>query len=73
LVLESDESNVESDRRVIRQEIARAQALDHMIYEHIRAFEEPLLAVPDAIGWCWAKGGHWRIKVKSLVAGVHVT
>ncbi|WP_228516893.1 hypothetical protein [Curtobacterium sp. VKM Ac-1376] len=21
---------------------------------------EPLLALPDAVGWAWAKGGDWR-------------
>jgi hypothetical protein len=29
-------------------------------YEHRKGSAESLLAVPDAIAWCWAKGGEWN-------------
>lgn len=31
-----------------------------------------LLAVPDAIAWCWAKGGQWRDRVQLLVTEVRL-
>ncbi|GIH04746.1 hypothetical protein Rhe02_28130 [Rhizocola hellebori] len=68
IVLERDESQVEADRRILRREIERHGLLDCVTYEHVRAHEEALLAIPDAIAWCWAKGGHWRVRVKALVA-----
>ncbi|HEU5266784.1 MAG TPA: hypothetical protein VFU35_08785 [Jatrophihabitans sp.] len=43
---------------------------DTFRYEHVRAEQEVLLAVPDAIGWCWAKGGRWRERIQSLVIEV---
>jgi hypothetical protein len=33
---------------------------DTLRYEHRRASAEQLLAIPDAIAWCWANGGDWR-------------
>jgi hypothetical protein len=39
-------------------------------YAHRRAASELLLAVPDAIAWCWAKGGHWRRRVERIVTDV---
>jgi hypothetical protein len=35
-----------------------------------RAEHELLLAVPDAIAWCWTKGGHWRDRVQPLATEV---
>ena len=37
---------------------------------HRRAFEECLLALPDAVVWCWAKGKQWRRLVEPLVTEV---
>jgi hypothetical protein len=36
----------------------------------MRAYEESLLAIPDAIAWSWAKGGHWRARVSEIVTDV---
>ena len=41
-----------------------------MQYRHEAAAAEELLAVPDAIAWCWAKGGDWRRRVEALVVDV---
>jgi hypothetical protein len=71
LVFEADESLVEFDRRLLNAEVRAHGAVDRVSYEQVRPFEEPLLAIPDAIAWCWARGGHWRVKVKQLVTDVH--
>ena len=39
-------------------------------YEHLRAREEPLLWVPDAVAWCYGAGGDWRRRVSPLVDAV---
>lgn len=40
---------------------------DTLRYEHRRAREELFLAIPDAIAWCWARGGTWRQRVEPVV------
>jgi hypothetical protein len=64
LVIEREESRLHSDRLIIG---AEAKDLE---FEHLRAHEDPLLAVPDGIAWCWGRGGHWRVKAKHLVTDV---
>ncbi|HEX6684851.1 MAG TPA: hypothetical protein VF062_18830 [Candidatus Limnocylindrales bacterium] len=66
-MLERDDSHAEADRRLLRAELQAAGAADRLTYEHVRAYEEPLLAIPDAVAWCWVKGGHWRVKAKQMV------
>jgi hypothetical protein len=68
LVIELDTNVVTSDRKIIRDRAERAGCLDTLIYEHRRAREECLLAIPDAVAWAWAKGGNWRQRAKPLVS-----
>lgn len=70
LVLELDDSAAASDRVIIRGRLLKAGAHDSVRYEHRRAFEECLLALPDAVVWCWAKGKQWRRLVEPLVTEV---
>jgi hypothetical protein len=67
LVLERDDSVLDLDRRLLYQRVRQLGCADVLRYEHHRAHEEPLLAVPDAIAWCWQRGGHWRSRVRELV------
>lgn len=39
-------------------------------YVHYGRHEEPLLALPDVIAWCWARGGDWRRRVDRLAIRV---
>jgi hypothetical protein len=41
---------------------------DTLRYEHRRAGTEQLLALTDAIAWCWAKGGYRRRRIEHVVA-----
>ena len=61
LVLELDDSLVRAERRMLHQ-LTRKHAPD-MSYEHLRAHEDLLLCVADAIAWCWSRGGHWKTRV----------
>lgn len=35
-------------------------------YSHLARHEEPLLWIPDIVGWCYARGGQWRTKVNPI-------
>jgi hypothetical protein len=69
LVLELDETVVTWDRKLLYR-ASRDAGCPDLRYEHRRAAGEPLLALPDAIAWCWAKGGHWRNRIASSVSDV---
>jgi hypothetical protein len=65
LVIELDDTLLRRDRQVII-ESSRRRGLDDLFrYRHERAAAEPLLAIPDAIAWCWAKGQHWAALARS--------
>ena len=68
LVLEQDDSLLRWDQQRLIEITREAGCRETLRYEHRRAEYELLLAVPDAIAWCWAKGGHWRDRVRPLVA-----
>ncbi len=67
LVLEQDDTLVVSDRKLLYR-ATREAACPDLRYEHRRAVVgvEQLLALPDAIAWCWAKGGDWRRRIHHL-------
>lgn len=69
LCLESDETLDARDRRQLAA-LTRASGPAALQYRHERAAQEPLLAIPDAIGWAWARGGDWRRRVRALVSEV---
>lgn len=69
LVLEQDDSLLDWDRRTLYALTRQSGAVD-LRYEHRRAAVEPVLAVPDAIAWCWAKGGDWRRRIEPVVGEV---
>lgn len=68
LILEQDDSLLAWDRRQLYR-LARPLVGD-VQYRHSRAADELLLCVPDAIAWCWAKGGDWRRRIVPLVEAV---
>jgi len=39
-------------------------------YVHRKPSTEPLLAIPDASAWSWAKGGDWRRRIDPLITDV---
>jgi hypothetical protein len=68
MVMEQDDSLVLADRRVLFGACRDADA--RMSYRHERAATEPLLCVPDAVAWCWAKRGDWRRRIEPVVTRV---
>jgi len=69
VVLEQDDSLLDWDRRQLYA-LTREAQVPLLRYEHRRASVEQLLAIPDAIAWCWAKGGDWRRRIEPAVTTV---
>ncbi|NVN00774.1 DUF3800 domain-containing protein [Arthrobacter sp. SDTb3-6] len=67
LVLESDESLEQSDRRTIAQHLRQFDEGGELRYMHCKSNEEPLLWVSDAVAWCHQRGGDWIRKAAPLV------
>ena len=72
LVLERDDSLLAWDARRLWEITGEVGCRDTLRYSHARASEELLLAIPDAIAWCWAKGGDWRRRICPVITGVEV-
>jgi hypothetical protein len=70
LCLERDESLVSRDRQHLIEATRAHGCADSLRYSHDSATSEPLLAIPDAVAWAWAKGGDWRRRCDSLVVSV---
>lgn len=70
ITLEVDETLRSWDNQRLIELTRTAGARDRIEYTHATAAAELLLCVPDAIAWCWAKGGHWRDRVRPVVTGV---
>ncbi|MEV5820471.1 hypothetical protein AB0L22_14985 [Micromonospora haikouensis] len=68
LILERDDSTFLADQRLLFEQVRRAGIAGTFRYEQMRAHEECLLAVPDALAWCWAKGGRWRSSIRHMIS-----
>jgi hypothetical protein len=51
----------------VATEVLRGRCKHSVHYEHKRSDAELLLGIPDAIAWCWAKGGQWQRLVERVV------
>jgi hypothetical protein len=65
-----DDSLVSWDNQHLIEFTRAAGCRDTLRYEHRRAASELALAIPDAIAWCWAKGGNWRRRIEPIVTNV---
>jgi hypothetical protein len=70
LVLEFDNSTCAPDQALLNTQVRAVGLAGVLRYEHLRAYEECLLAAPDAIAWCWARGGYWRARIREIVQDV---
>lgn len=71
LVLESDETQDARDRRDLLEITRVIGCREVLAYEHRRAGQEPLLALPDVVAWCWARGGRVAATRRSAHRGRH--
>lgn len=42
-------------------------AQDRLVYDHRRSHEEPMLWIPDVLGWAVGAGGDWRRRTRGAV------
>ncbi|WP_126382802.1 hypothetical protein [Actinomyces howellii] len=63
LVLDRNDSVIASDRQILSQVLSGRW---DGTYDHLHDHEEPLLWLPDAVSWCWNKGGRWRAEVEQM-------
>jgi hypothetical protein len=71
IVFDLDETLRQFDRQCLIEATRAADAGDRISYQHAHRRTEPLLAIPDALAWCWAKGGQWRRRVEPVIANVY--
>lgn len=67
IVIEQDDSVRWWDQQRLIEITREVGCRDSLRYEHQRAENELLLGIPDAIAWCWARGGQWRDRINDLV------
>lgn len=58
MCLERDITLERFDRQVIIESMREAE-IREVLYWHESSVSEPLLSLPDAVAWAWAKGGKW--------------
>ena len=61
------------DRRVLRQALRRIDRADSVSYAHRGSSDEPLLGLPDAVGWSVGAGGYFAKKVASRMQQVFLS
>jgi len=66
-VVELDDSPPSFDRRVLQHQDGQLGRPPGTSFVHMRAAQEPLLGIPDAIAWCWARGGQWAKLVEPMI------
>jgi hypothetical protein len=64
LVVERDESTLDFDRQILYRAVRTHGCVESLQYELLAPHLDPLLWVPDAVVWAWAKGGEWRDTVR---------
>jgi hypothetical protein len=70
IVFDLDETVLSWDRQRMLELTRAAGARERISYEHHHRHAEPVLAIPDAIAWCWSKGGDWRRRIRPIVSDV---
>lgn len=70
VTFECDQSQDERDRKQLYRLVRELGCTERVQYEHRLATAEPLLAIPDAIGWAYARGGDFRKRAMPLVVEI---
>lgn len=65
LVIERDESLVQSDKRIIAGILMSQDSV--LDYQHVGPHEHPLLWVSDAVAWTFTSGGDWLRRSSPIV------
>jgi hypothetical protein len=66
LVVERDESTFDRDGKTLNAATHRFGCHGRLRWELLAPKADPLLWVPDAVAWCWMRGGDWRRAVQAF-------
>ena len=64
--IESDENFLSLDKRTITSALIARDMVDQVMFQHTSPSKQPLLWLPDALGWARNRGGDWYRRVSSL-------
>lgn len=68
MILDRSDATKKRDAQSIRTGATSAGARGvPFSYDHLSRHDEPLLWVPDVVGWCYARGGRLRRQVMPIV------
>ncbi len=70
LTLETDPTQDARDRQTLIEATRELDRRRAFAYDHVRAYDEPLLWASDAIAWAHARGGPWREMTIGIVSAV---
>ena len=70
ITLERDESVMQFDRRILFEANRVFGSEGSVTYANESPRSEPLLWIPDAVAWCYAKGGEWRRRIDPLIVEI---
>jgi hypothetical protein len=70
LVLDSREGRDVLDARTLRTTLGAQPSRGGLAYEHLDSTQEPLLWIPDALGWCYGARGDWHRRVAAAINAV---
>jgi hypothetical protein len=66
LIFELDETLLSRDRKCLAAASRQADCAEWLNYRHAKASAEPMLVLPDVIGWAWARGGDWKRRCETM-------
>ncbi len=68
LVMERvDDGLIHADRIVINNARRRSGMSDQLRYDHVPAFQEPLLWISDCVAWAFGRDRAWRELVEPVI------
>ncbi|NNM96393.1 MAG: hypothetical protein HKL89_02145 [Candidatus Dormibacteraeota bacterium] len=70
ILLERDDGMVRFDAATLYGAIQAGRRAGYggtLYFNHQRAYEEPLLALPDIVAWCWARSRRWRQRLTPIL------
>jgi len=70
IVFDQDDTLLSFDNQRLIEYTRATGCRQRLRYEHKHAHTDVLLGIPDAIAWCWAKGGPWRQLIAPTVINV---
>ncbi|WP_157671380.1 hypothetical protein [Candidatus Aquiluna sp. UB-MaderosW2red] len=66
VIFDLDENFLAADRLTLGRQLRSRQNKTQVIFHHLEPYQEQLLALPDAFAWAFARGGRWRLALRSL-------